>query len=203
MDNLPKALEETIEYFSRLPGIGKKTANRLAFSLLTKTPDYLSSFGTRLSSLHENISECKKCFHLCEKNEEQCGICKNTKRETDVLCIVESSLDLMAMEKSGMYSGKYFVLGGVISPMNGIGPEELRIGTLLKFSQTNEYKEIIFALSSTMEGEATTIYISDQLKKTGYSNIISRIARGISLGSQVQYTDENTLQRAFSGRGKI
>ena len=203
MNELPKGLQDTVDYFSRLPGIGKKSASKLAFSLLQKTPEYMHSFGNSLSSLHENIGECQECYHLCEKDKTLCSLCESHNRNTEALCVVETSLDLIAAEKSGSYNGAYFVLGGVISPIDGIGPEQIRIQKLIEHMEQKEYREIIFALSATMEGEATTVYVADLLKKNNSAVKISRIARGVSLGSSIQYTDENTLQRAFSGRADV
>lgn len=202
-EGLPKGLQDTISYFSKFPGIGEKSASRMAFFLLQKTPEYNELFGNTLLNLHNNVGQCQQCFHLCETHEAICSICSNHKRDQDVLCIVESSLDLLALESSGSYTGKYFVLGGVIAPMEGIGPEELRIELLKTHLSNNTPQEIIFALSSTMEGEATTVYVSELLKKNFPQISITRIARGISLGSSIQYTDKNTLERAFSGRGNV
>lgn len=203
MDNLPKGLVNIIEFFSKFQGIGKKTATRMALSLLNKTPEYHNNFSKSISELSKSVSECKKCFHLCNENEELCVICKNEFRQKNILCVVESPLDLLAMEKSNTYKGMYFVLGGVISPMDGIGPDEIRIKKLISHLESNEYEEVIFALSSTMEGESTTVYIADLLTKKSLAKNITRIARGISLGSSIQYTDENTLQRAYMGRSKV
>lgn len=198
--SLPKALENAIEHFSSLPGIGKKTAFRLAFSLLQKTPQHNEKFANSILNLQENISYCKTCFHMCNTQEEECSICTNHKRSKESVCIVETSLDLLALEKSNSYFGQYFVLGGVLSPMEGIGPEEIRIDLFLEYLEKNKPEEIIFALSSTMEGEATTTFIAQKIEAQKLPGKISRIARGIPLGSSLQYTDENTLLRAFEGR---
>lgn len=200
IQGLPKSLVTLIEYFSRLPGIGKKTAFRLAFSLLQKTPEYQSNFADALSGLTLGISTCTSCFHLCESHETTCDICQNPKREKRTLCIVETSLDLLALERSHSYFGKYFVLGGVLSPMDGIGPDEIRIKEVIEYTQTHDIEEVIFALSSTMEGEATATYLWRKFEESTSVEKISRIARGIPLGSSLQYTDENTLVRAFEGR---
>jgi recombination protein RecR len=203
MDNLPKGIVNIIEFFSKFQGIGKKTATRMALSLLNKTPEYHSNFSKSIANLSSSVSECTQCFHLCDKNAELCFVCINEFRQKNILCIVESALDLLAMEKSNTYKGLYFVLGGVISPMDGIGPEEIRVKKLINHLEKNIYDEVIFALSSTMEGESTTVYITDLLTKKSLAKNITRIARGISLGSSIQYTDENTLQRAYMGRSKV
>ena len=200
IQGLPTSLVTLIEYFSRLPGIGKKTAFRLAFSLLQKTPEYQGKFSDALAGLSAGISTCSSCFHLCEQGEISCEICQNPKRDKNTLCIVETSLDLLALERSHSYFGRYFVLGGVLSPMDGIGPDEIRIKEFIEYIALHNVEEVIFALSSTMEGEATATYLWRQLEDSGNIEKISRIARGIPLGSSLQYTDENTLLRAFEGR---
>lgn len=202
-EGLPKGLQELILYFSRFPGVGEKSASRMAFSLLQKSPEYIESFGGVVQALPKSLSKCSQCFHLCEADEELCTICRNPKRENSLLCVLESSLDLIALEESGSYTGRYFLLGGVISPMDGIGPEELRITELKEHVARTCPEEVIFALSSTQEGEATTVYVSEVLKKNTPNLCITRVARGISLGSSIQYTDKNTLERAFSGRGGV
>lgn len=203
MNELPKGLQDVVDYFSRLPGIGKKSASKLAFSLLQKTEDYQQGFGNALSVMHRSIGECQECFHLCEQGKNVCSICESHNREEHTLCIVETSLDLLATERSGSYTGKYFVLGGVISPMDGIGPDQIRTKQLMEHVEKKQYTEIIFALSATMEGESTTLYVADLVQKKNTEIEISRIARGVSLGSSIQYTDENTLQRAFTGRASV
>lgn len=200
-DGLPKALQELIEYCARFPGIGKKTATRMAFFLLQKTPEYHQSFANVLSSIASNTQKCSSCFHLCDAESNMCGICTSAKRDHSQVCVVESSLDLLAMERSGCFSGVYFVLGGVISPMDGIGPEDIRIEELRAYLAQKNPSEVIIALSSTMEGEATASYLAHVL--AGFSCTLSRIARGMPLGTVLQHTDENTLHRAFAGRNPI
>jgi len=202
MSELPAGLQDVIDYFSRLPGIGKKTASRLAFSLLQKTPEYQKKFGAVLNDLDESLGYCSECFHLCEADETKCSICKSEKRENGIICVVETSLDVLAMEQSHSYFGRYFVLGGVLSPMEGIGPHDIRIHQLEEHIQKNpEISEIIFALSSTLEGESTSTYIWQKLENLPeFSGKISRIARGIPSGSSLQYIDETTLSKAFEGR---
>ena len=202
MSELPAGLQDVIDYFSRLPGIGKKTASRLAFSLLQKTPEYQKKFGSVLSDLDESLGYCSECFHLCESDETKCTICKSEKRKNGIICVVETSLDVLAMEQSHSYFGRYFVLGGVLSPMEGIGPHDIRIHQLEEYLQKNpEISEIIFALSSTLEGESTSTYIWQKLENLPeFSGKISRIARGIPSGSSLQYIDETTLSKAFEGR---
>ncbi len=202
LHKLPTGLQEVIDYFARLPGIGKKTASRLGFSLLQKTPDYQKKFGTVLSHLDESLGYCSQCFHLCEAGEEKCFICTSPKRDESIVCVLENSMDVIAMEQSHSYFGRYFVLGGVLSPMDGIGPNEIRVSELEKFIKNNlDIDEIIFALPSTLEGESTSTYIWKKLESIPeFTGKISRIARGIPTGSSLQYIDENTLSRAFEGR---
>lgn len=200
-EGLPLALQEVIDYFARFPGVGKKTAMRMAFFLLQKTPEYHSSFAHSLQNLSEGIHFCSQCFHLCDAHQEICSLCSSEKRDKKLLCIVESSLDLLALERSGCFSGKYFVLGGVISPMDGVGPDQLRMQELQYYLAQYEPVEVILALSSTMEGEATASYIAHTFSSFPVS--FSRIARGMPLGTVLQHTDENTLYRAFVGRGNM
>ncbi len=199
--SLPKSIQDLVEYFSRLPGIGPKSATRHVFYLLQSSRYFQEQFGTALLRLSDNIQHCKYCFHFAD--EDVCSICSNPKREQEKLCIVETSVDILAIEKTNAFRGRYFVLGGVLSPMNGIGPQDIRISSLLQIlekSETEAIQEIILALPSTMEGEATAHYLFQKISNLSDNKKISRIARGIPLGSEIQYADENTLARAFEGR---
>jgi recombination protein RecR len=193
---LPKSIAELIDHFCRLPGIGPKTATRLVFFLLKTPRETRESFGKSLQDLGKSLFHCSECFHFSET--EKCEICKNPMRDQRTLCIVESALDLLAIERTHSYKGRYFVLGGVLSPLEGIGPNNLRIHELKIFLEKNAIEEIIFALPSSFEGESTTTYLSRTLDS--FSGSISKIARGIPLGGEIQYADENTLSKAMEER---
>lgn len=195
-ESLPKSISDLIDHFSRLPGIGPKTATRLVFFLLKTPQETRESFGESLKDLGKSLFHCSECFNFSE--EEQCKICQNSFRDQKILCIVESPLDLLAIERTHSYKGRYFVLGGVLSPLDGVGPNDLRIHELKIFLEKNSIEEIIFALPSTFEGEATTTYLSRVLE--GFPGNTSKIARGIPLGGEIQYADENTLSRAMEER---
>lgn len=196
---LPKSIQNLIEEFSRLPGIGPKTAARLTFYLLTKSHQDVDKFGQAILDLRSNLKNCAKCFNIAESNP--CAICDDRQRQKSLLCVVEEPLDIIAIEKTG-YNGLYHVLGGVISPIDGIGPEHLRINELLERLNKQSVEELILATNPSLEGEATAIYISKQLPNTLSQNEIkiTRIARGLPIGSDLEYADEVTLKRAIEGR---
>ncbi len=197
MSFLPKSIEKVIEEFSKLPGIGQKSAERLTFYLLKKAPEKLIQFGDSIRNLKEGLSYCNNCQNLC--TSEECNICQDLYRDGSAICIVEEILDLIALEKANQYKGHYHVLHGIISPMDGIGPDELKIAELIKRVQTGKVKEIIFALNPSIEGEATSAYIMRQIPQN-QSLKITRIARGIPIGGNLEYADSQTLKRAFEGR---
>lgn len=196
MNHLPSSIQKTIEEFSKLPGIGPKSAERLTFYLLRKRDQDVRTLGETVSKLKEGINYCENCANLC--TDKLCGICQNPKRDPETICIVEESLDLVALEKTNEYQGVYHVLHGVISPMDGVGPEELKIAELLKRIQETPPKEIIFALNPSMEGEATTAYLMQHIKPLNIK--VTRIARGIPVGGHLEYADSQTLKRALEGR---
>jgi recombination protein RecR len=198
---LPKTIENLTEQFSRLPGIGSKTASRLAFSLLQKPENYIKELGAAVLGLKENLHSCKSCFLITDE-ENECVVCQDLTRDQSLLCVTEDVLDVIALESSGSFKGYYHVLGGVISPIDGIGPDQLRIKELLhRIKNNNQLKEVIMATNPSLEGEATALYLSDQLRHLPIS--ITRIARGLPNGSDLEYADEVTLQRALEGRQKI
>ena len=196
MSFIPKNIERLIEEFSKLPGIGSKSAERLAFYLLRKPDEYISNFGSVVSGLKEGIIYCNECKNLT--TEEICKICSNPERNKDVICIVEDPLDLIAIEKANEYKGVYHVLHGVISPVEGVGPDELTIAELIKRVQDGKVQEIIIALNPSMEGEATAAYIMRYIKPLEVKT--TRIARGIPVGGNLEFTDKKTLKRALEGR---
>jgi len=196
MEFLPKNIEKTIEEFSKLPGIGPKSAERLVFYLLKKTSSDIDELGQSILKLREGLVYCDTCKNL--SLEALCEICKNDTREKDTVCVVEDALDLIALEKTNEYKGLYHVLHGIISPVDGVGPDELMIAELVERAKKGEIKEMILALNPSIEGEATAAYISRFIKPLDIK--ITRIARGIPVGGHLEYADSQTLKRALEGR---
>ncbi|MBK5277430.1 MAG: recombination protein RecR [Bacteroidia bacterium] len=198
MEYPSKLIEEAVNEVSRFPGIGKKTALRLVLHLVKENESRTYSLTEALNKLRANIKFCKTCHNISD--EEECSICKSHRRDRSIICVVEESKDVMAIENTSQYRGVYHVLGGIISPMNGIGPSDLKIDSLVeRLTKSNgEAKEIILALSPTMEGDTTSFYINKRI--SGFSLKISSIARGISVGGDLEYTDEITLGRSITGR---
>ena len=196
MNYSSKLLEKAVEEFAKLPGIGKKTALRLVLNLLNREVDDVTRFATAITSLRKQIRFCKKCHNISDI--EICQLCTNTSRDNSTLCVVEDIRDVMAIENTQQYRGLYHVLGGVISPMDGIGPQHLNIESLIDKVNSGEVKEIIFALSTTMEGDTTNFYIFKKLKETSVK--VSTIARGIAFGDELEYADEITLGRSIANR---
>ena len=196
MNYSSKLLEKAVEEFAKLPGIGKKTALRLVLNLLNREVDDVTRFATAITSLREKIRFCKKCHNISDI--EICQLCSNPSRDNSTLCVVEDIRDVMAIENTQQYRGLYHVLGGVISPMDGIGPQHLNIESLIDKVNSGEVKEIIFALSTTMEGDTTNFYIFKKLKEAPVK--VSTIARGIAFGDELEYADEITLGRSIANR---
>lgn len=195
---LPDSVSKLIEEFSKLPGIGPKSASRLTFYLLTKKTDDVLRLGEAVTKLKDSLVFCESCFNITEKSP--CLICEDPKRDKTKLMVVEEPLDIVAMEKTG-YDGFYHCLGGVISPIEGIGPENLRISQIFrKIKKESEIKEIILATDPSLEGEATAMYLAKEIGKLEKSPKITRIARGLPVGSDLEYADEITLTRALEGR---
>jgi len=196
-ENYPSTLlAEAIEQFSSLPGIGERSALRMALYLLRQKKDDALAFGTAINNLVENIVFCKTCHNLSDT--EICSICSSSKREKSIICIVENVKDVMLIENTMQYNGVYHVLGGIISPMEGIGPNDLEIESLIRRVSSEEIKEVIFALSATMEGDTTNYYIYKKIKNQ--VNKVTVIARGVSFGDELEYTDEITLGRSILNR---
>ncbi len=189
-------LQKLIEQFERMPGIGHKSAQRLAFHVLNMKKEEAEAFSKVILEAHEKIKKCSCCCNLAE--EELCPICKSSKRDESVVCVVEDPRDVMAFERTHEFEGTYHVLHGVISPMNGIGPEDITIKELLSRMGDGKIQEVIMATNPTVEGEATAMYISRLLKPMGVS--VSRLAYGVPVGSDLEYADEVTLTRALEGR---
>lgn len=195
----PESLSNLIEQFQKLPTIGKKSAQRLAMSIVLSDEKSVKEFSDALIDVKEKIKYCENCGNITEDN--LCDICKDITRNEDCLCVVEDINDLIAIEKSGAFHGKYHVLGGLISPSDGIGPEELNIDKLLKRITDENIKEIILAISSTIEGETTSIFLSNLLAKKNVR--LSKIAQGIPVGSNLEYFDQLTLERAIEDRREV
>jgi recombination protein RecR len=200
---LPKALEKLTENFEKLPGIGPKTAARLSFYLLRVPQVQLDDFSESLSDLKKNTLKCRECFLIGDL--EICVICSDEKRDATTICIIEDPLDVVAIEKSGKYTGLYHVLHGVIDPLNNIGPDDIYIPQLIsRLSNGHPIQEIILATNPTLEGEATCMYIVNKLNSknlpSGNQLKITRIGRGLPIGADIEYADEVTLQRALEGR---
>lgn len=192
-------LEKAVAEFSKLPGIGRKTALRLVLHLLRQSVDDVEGFAGALSSLRNDVKYCRVCHNISDT--DVCPICSNPHRDASTICVVENIRDVMAVENTQQYHGLYHVLGGIISPMDGIGPNDIEVDSLVRRVEEGGVKEVILALSSTMEGDTTNFYISRKL--AGHDVVLSVIARGISVGDELEYTDEVTLGRAILNRTKM
>ncbi len=191
-----KLLSDAVSEFAKLPGIGKKTALRLVLFLLNQDENQVENFSNSIIKLKKEIKICKKCNNLSDS--EICDICSNPKRDFSTVCIVENIKDIIALENTMQYQGVYHVLGGLISPIDGISPSDLHIASLEKRLQEDEIKEVVFALNTTMEGETTCFFLHKKISK--YDVKISSIARGVGFGDELEYTDEITLGRAILNR---
>ncbi len=192
-------LQNLINQFKKLPGIGGKTAVRLAFSVLDMTDEEATEFSSAILSAKSDIHFCSVCGNISEN--ELCPICKDEDRDESVICVVEHAKDVMSFERIREFRGRYHVLGGVLSPINGIGPEEIRIKELLLRLENEKIKEIIIATNPTVEGEATAMYLARLLSNTDVT--VSRLAYGVPVGADLEYADEVTLNRALEGRRSI
>lgn len=201
MDNAypSKLLEKAVGEFSKLPGIGRKTALRLVLNMLRRSEEEVEEFAGAVSRLRKDVKYCRVCHNISDT--EVCPICSDTRRDASTICVVENIRDIMAVENTQQYGGLYHVLGGIISPMDGIGPADIEIDSLVKRVAEGGVREVILALSSTMEGDTTNFYISRKLAP--YDVELSVIARGISVGDELEYTDEVTLGRAIINRTKM
>ncbi len=191
-----KLLENAVSEFSKLPGIGQKTALRLVLHLLDQDKADVERFSTSVNKLRNEIQHCRVCHNISD--HKVCEICSSYKRNKQLVCVVEDTRDVMAIENTNQYNGVYHVLGGLISPMDGIGPSDLEVDSLVERLRANEVKEVVFALSATMEGDTTIFYLHKKLKDFNIS--ISTIARGIAFGGELEYVDEITLGRSIATR---
>lgn len=203
MSVLPKSIQNLINEFSRLPSIGPKSASRLTFYLLKQPGLDLDRFAQAISNLQKDIVYCSNCFNMAES--DPCKICSDSKRNKNLILVVEDALDVVAMDQIENYDGLYHVLGGVISPLDGVGPENLKIKELFnRLIDSTETKEVVLATNPSLEGEATAMYIAKQLKQPHYAHVkITRIGRGLPMGADLEYADEFTLSKSLEGRQEI
>ena len=199
MSGYPKQLEILIKELTKLPGVGEKSAQRLAFHILDKDEDQVDNLARAMQNAKRQLKHCSVCGNLTD--QDPCSICSDPGRRKDQICVVETPRDLMAMERIREYKGTYHVLYGVISPMDGIGPEDINLKSLIKRLQGQEVDEVIIATNPTIQGEATAMYISKLLNPAGIK--VSRIAHGIPVGSDLEFADEVTLLKSFEGRRTI
>lgn len=198
---LPESIQSLINSLERLPGIGPKSASRLAFYLL-RAPDEISQdLSVALADLKAKTAFCQECFNITEAGRERCEICESTRRDGSLICVVEEALDVLALERTGGFEGKYHVLQGVLSPIEGIGPDDLKIKQLIFRVRNGGVNEVILATNPSMEGDATALYLRQQLEPLGVK--VTRLARGLPVGGDLEYADQNTLLRALSGRQEM
>ncbi len=199
MDFYAAPIAKLIEEFEKLPGVGHKTAQRLAFHILNSPQDSVENFANALIDARLKVRQCANCYNISDT--ELCPVCSNTRRDASVICVVEDPKDVAAMERTREYKGLYHVLHGVISPMDGIGPNDIKIKELLDRTKDEGVQEVILATNPNVEGEATAMYISKLLKPLGIK--ATRIAHGVPIGGNLEYTDEVTLLKALEGRREI
>ncbi|NMC12847.1 MAG: recombination protein RecR [Chloroflexi bacterium] len=195
---LPEPIQNLINALSRLPGIGPKTASRLTFFILHAPDEVAENLAKALHDIKRETTYCPICFNITSSGREQCEICANTERDEAYLCVVEEPLDVLALERTGGFQGRYHVLHGVLSPIEGVGPDNLRIKELLARVRQGLIKEVILATNPSMEGDATAMYLRQQLEPLGVQ--VTRLARGLPVGGDLEYADPNTLLRALMGR---
>jgi recombination protein RecR len=198
---LPVPIQNMVQALSRLPGIGPKTASRLTFYLLTAPDEVAQNLADALNELKNGIVYCQTCFNITEAGRQECEICSSSERDGRMVCVVEEPLDVLALERVGVYQGHYHVLHGALSPIEGIGPEDLRIRELLERVKNGKVQEIILATNPSMEGDATAMYLQQQLSR--YTLKVTRLARGLPVGGDLEYADQNTLLRALMGRQEM
>jgi recombination protein RecR len=198
---LPESIQSLITALERLPGIGPKSASRLAFFFLRAPEEVAQELATALSNLKTNTALCPECFNIMAAGRECCEICESRNRLGSLICVVEEALDVVALERTGGYEGKYHVLQGVLSPIEGIGPDDLKIRQLVERVRAGGIEEVILATNPSMEGDATALYLRQVLEPLGVK--VTRLARGLPVGGDLEYADQNTLLRALSGRQEM
>lgn len=196
MTYTPESVEQLVEQFAQLPGIGRKTAHRLALYVLKMEREEIVTLAKALVNVKDKVRYCSICSNITET--DPCRICSNSKRDRHIICVVEEPNDVLALERTNEFKGLYHVLGGALSPLDGVGPDDLRVKELLGRLSGSGVSEIILAMNPNVEGEATTLYLSKLLKPLGVK--VTRIARGLPVGSDLEYADEATLSRALEGR---
>jgi len=195
---IPEPVQRLIDAFSRLPGVGPKTASRLTFHLLRGDETLSVELAQALSELKENTAYCQQCWNITTADRTLCEVCAHPRRDAAVICVVEEPLDVLALERTGGFEGQYHVLHGALSPIEGIGPEDLKIADLVARVNKGGVREIILATNPSMEGDATAMYLQQQLAGSGAR--VTRLARGLPVGGDLEYADQNTLLRALAGR---
>jgi recombination protein RecR len=198
---LPDPIQNLIFALERLPGIGPKTASRLAFYLLRAPEEISGGLAEALTDLKTRIAYCRECFNITAAGRERCEICENLQRDGRLVCVVEEPLDVLALERVGAFRGKYHVLHGLLSPIEGIGPDDIKIVPLLERVRAGGVGEVILATNPSMEGDATALYLQEQLQPLGVR--VTRLARGLPVGGDLEYADQNTLLRALTGRQEM
>jgi len=198
---LPEPIQNLVLALERLPGIGPKTASRLAFFLLRAPEEVSGQLAEALTDIKTRIAFCQECFNITTAGRVRCEICESSQRDGSIICVVEEPLDVLALERIGAYKGKYHILQGVLSPIEGINPDDLKIRALLERIQRGGVKEVILATNPSMEGEATAQYLYPRLRAEGVR--VTRLARGLPVGGDLEYADQNTLLRALSGRQEM
>ncbi|HEY5982510.1 MAG TPA: recombination mediator RecR [Anaerolineales bacterium] len=198
---LPDPIQKLISALERLPGIGPKSASRLAFYFLRAPEEVSLDLADALGGLKSRTALCQECFNITMAGRTRCEICDDAKRDPGIICVVEEPLDVLALERVGMYSGRFHVLHGVLSPIEGIGPDDVRIRPLLDRVSRGGVREVILATNPSMEGDATALYLQQQLRPLGVQ--ITRLARGLPVGGDLEYADQSTLLRALSGRREM
>lgn len=198
---LPEPIQKLINALERLPGIGPKTASRLAFFLLRAPDDVPQGLSDSLDGLKQKVAFCQECFNITEAGRSRCEVCESSERDSGVICVVEEALDVLALERVGAYTGKYHVLHGVLSPIEGVGPEDIKVTPLLERVAKGGVREVILATNPSMEGDATALYLQQQLRRHGVQ--VTRLARGLPVGGDLEYADQNTILRALSGRQEM
>lgn len=198
---LPAPIQDLINAFSRLPGIGPKTASRLTFFLLRAQDDLPRDLAEALQGLKTETAYCQTCFNITNAGRQECEVCASPERESGLICVVEEPLDVLALERTEGFRGRYHVLHGALSPIEGIGPEDLKIQELLERVRSGEVQEVILATNPSMEGDATAMYLRQRLEPLGVR--VTRLARGLPVGGDLEYADQNTLLRALAGRQEM
>lgn len=200
---LPKALTDLIEELGKLPGVGARTAERYAYFVLKSDTRTAERLGVALTNVHANVKQCPVTFALIDADEEVSPLYSDTDRDKSLIAVVEEPLDIVALERTGQYRGTYHVLGGAISPIDGVGPEQLHIPELIERIKTDQVKELIIATNASVEGESTALFLQKYIKDAGVDIVMSRLARGIPVGVDLEYADQITLSHALEGRRSL